>query len=51
MKIKQKNLFHLLMVFREVIRQGSFTAAAEKLDLTKSVKLTLHTWGLTPKYV
>ena len=36
MKIKQKNLFHLLMVFREVIRQGSFTAAAEKLDLTKS---------------
>jgi len=36
MKTKQKNLFHLLMVFREVIRQGSFTAAAEKLDLTKS---------------
>ncbi len=36
MKIKQKNLYHLLMVFREVVKQGSFTAAAQKLDLTKS---------------
>jgi len=36
MKIKQKNLYHLLMVFREVVKQGSFTAAADKLELTKS---------------
>jgi DNA-binding transcriptional LysR family regulator len=36
MNIKQKNLYHLLMVFREVVKQGSFTAAGNKLALTKS---------------
>ncbi len=36
MKSEQKNLFLWLTVFNEVIKQGSFTAAAEKLSLTKS---------------
>ncbi len=36
MKSEQKNMFLWLTVFNEVIKQGSFTAAAEKLNLTKS---------------
>ncbi|MGR6875172.1 LysR family transcriptional regulator [Pseudomonas sp. HK3] len=36
MKTEQKNVFLWLMVFYEVVEQGSFTAAADKLDLTKS---------------
>lgn len=36
MKTEQKNIFLWLMIFNEVVEQGSFTAAADKLNLTKS---------------
>ncbi len=36
MKTKQKSTFFWLMIFDEVVKQGSFTAAADKLNLTKS---------------
>ncbi len=36
MKTKQKNVFSWMMIFNEVVEQGSFTAAADKLDMTKS---------------
>ena len=36
MKTEQKNLFLWLMVFNEVVKQGSFTQAADSLRLTKS---------------
>lgn len=36
MKIEQKNLFFRLMVFNHVVKQGSFTGAAEQLNLPKS---------------
>ena len=36
MKTEQKNIYLWMMVFNEVVEQGSFTLAAEKLDLTKS---------------
>lgn len=36
MKTEQKNISLWMMIFNEVAEQGSFTAAAEKLNLTKS---------------
>lgn len=36
MKTEQKNIFLWMMVFNQVAEQGSFTAAADKLNLTKS---------------
>jgi len=36
MKTEQKNIAYRMQVFAEVVKQGSFTAAAEPLNLTKS---------------
>jgi DNA-binding transcriptional LysR family regulator len=36
MKTEQKNVYLWMMIFNEVVEQGSFTRAAEKLHLTKS---------------
>ncbi len=36
MKTEQKNVYLWMMIFNEVVEQGSFTLAAEKLHLTKS---------------